>query len=231
LAVVSHDLKSPLSAIAMSTRLMLQRAELVDQVRKQAGSIQRSVERMHSLIRDLLDLATIDAGRLSLRLDDEDARALVHEAVAVARPFAMQKSQKIEAPPGPPIPLECDRERILQVLSNLIGNAIKFTPAGGTITVRVAQHDRQVDFAVSDDGPGVPADQLRHIFRRFSQPRGVVRSGTGIGLSIVKGLVEAHGGRVWVESTVGSGSTFSFALPSRARPRARASYELLSPTG
>ncbi len=218
LAIVSHDLKGPLSAINMSTALMLKHAGEAGPVSKQVAVVQRSVERMHSLIRDLLDLAAIDAGHLSLAVEGHDARAIVSEAVELAQALAAQKSLAVEIPtPASPIPVQCDRERVLQVLSNLIGNAIKFTPDGGTILLRVEQLGRHVRFAVTDRGPGIPNEHLRHIYERFWQAQPGARLGTGLGLSIVKGFVEAHGGRVSAESKIGKGSTFYFTLPSSSQ--------------
>jgi signal transduction histidine kinase len=134
--------------------------------------------------------------------------------VELHRPLAQQKMLRLEGQvigqdPG----TRCDRPRILQVLSNLIGNAIKFTPAGGAITVRADLGGREARFSVTDSGSGIAADELPHIFERFWQARKAARTGAGLGLAIAKGIVEAHRGRIWVESVPGKGSTFFFTLP------------------
>jgi signal transduction histidine kinase len=108
-----------------------------------------------------------------------------------------------------------DRHRILQVFANLIGNAIKFTPSGGTITVRAEQFEEDIQFSVEDTGPGIPKEEIPHLFDRFWQARKTARLGTGLGLFIVKGIVEGHGGRIWVESELGVGSRFHFTLPMK----------------
>jgi signal transduction histidine kinase len=216
-SIVSHDLKNPLSAIMMSARVMKKHVARPDAISKQVVIVERAAERMHSLIRDLLELAAIDAGRLSLDLAMHDAGALISEAVELTRPLATEKSLTIQVPPsGVSISVECDRNRILQVLVNLVDNAIKFTPDQGNITVRVDQVNGRVQFAVADTGPGIGEEQLRHIFERFWQTQPGAREGSGLGLSIVRGIVEAHGGRVWVVSRLGEGSTFYFTLRASA---------------
>jgi signal transduction histidine kinase len=119
----------------------------------------------------------------------------------------------VELPGGAP-PARCDRERILQVLTNLLSNAIKFSPPGGAVRVEAARRNGEVVVSVRDSGPGIPADQRAHIFDRFWQAKETAGLGTGLGLSIARGLVERHGGRLWVDSEVGAGSTFSFTLPA-----------------
>jgi signal transduction histidine kinase len=176
-------------------------------------TIIRIAEQMNRLIGDLLDAAAIDAGRLAIDREPRDAAELASDAIEMLRPLAEHDSISVEQPPVPePVRVSCDRDRIVQVLGNLIGNAIKFTPTGGSITVTVARDASNVRFAVADTGPGIPPEQLAHLFERFWRAPGNA-PGVGLGLYIAKGIVEAHGGRIWVESQVGRGSTFSFTLP------------------
>jgi signal transduction histidine kinase len=142
------------------------------------------------------------------------AGALVTEAVEMLRPLAASSAIELTLEAAPELPhVSADPHRIQQVLSNLIGNAIKFTPRGGRITVSTEPVAGELRVAVSDTGPGIPAEQLPHIFGHFWQGAHTDRRGVGLGLSIAKGIVEAHGGRIWVESIVGEGSRFVFTLP------------------
>jgi signal transduction histidine kinase len=168
---------------------------------------------MNRLIRDLLDFASIQAGRLSVSVRPQDVAAMVAEVLEVTEPLAAAKSQRLvsEVPAG--LEIRCDHDRVIQLFSNLIGNAIKFTPDGGTITVQAASDGEVMRFAVVDTGPGISADELPHVFDRYYQAQRKNRDGIGLGLSIARGIVEAHGGRIWVESEEGKGSTFLFTLP------------------
>jgi signal transduction histidine kinase/CheY-like chemotaxis protein len=209
LAIVSHDLRNPLATILM-------RAQILARSSSAPGlqAIVRTAHRMNRLIGDLLDAASLDAGRLSFERQAHSAGGLVHDAVETLRPLAEERSiTLVEAPPNDGLTVLCHQDRIVQVLSNLIGNAIKFTPRGGQITVHVEPHENQVRFGVTDTGPGVPPDQIGHLFERFwrGQAR---REGAGLGLYIAKGIVEAHGGLIWVENNAGGGSSFSFTLPA-----------------
>jgi signal transduction histidine kinase len=162
----------------------------------------------------LLDLARLEAGRLSLDRQPADLGALVNEALGVVQPLAQARQLLVQADCETQGALAvCDRERVLQVLSNLVGNAIAFTPPGGRVTVRARASGPEIVVSVADTGPGIPEDHQRLIFDRFWKSRSSGQ-GSGLGLSIAKGIVEAHGGRIWVESSPGEGATFLFTLPA-----------------
>jgi signal transduction histidine kinase len=209
LAVVAHDLRSPLSTILM-------RAEMLARGTAPPGTpeaIVRTTQRLNRLISDLLDAASIDAGRLPLERQTYSAAELALEAIDAVRPLAEEKAIVLQgALPDDRVRVICDRDRILQVLSNLIGNAIKFTPHAGAITVRAETYGAFARFAIRDTGPGMPPEQLPHLFERFWFAH-AHREGTGLGLYIAKGIIEAHGGDISVESESGHGTTFFFTLP------------------
>jgi signal transduction histidine kinase len=225
LAVVSHDLKNPLGSISLTVqvlRRLLPEDEGGERVRNHLGTIERSVERMDRLIRDLLDMASLQAGRLKLDLGPYAVDDLVREGLALLEPLAIQKRIDLRTwLPRERCWVSCDRDRVFQVLSNLVGNALKFTSEGGSVTVEVESAGEFVRFSVRDTGPGIPAQALPHLFQPFWQVEGTGKQGTGLGLFITWGLVQAHGGSVEVESEAGQGSTFSFTLPRTSRPAPR----------
>jgi PAS domain S-box-containing protein len=213
LAIVSHDLRNPLGAIGLSAALLLR--EGARELPQQALRIQRCVERMDQLTSDLLDLSAIESGRLAISRSEQPVRAVVAEAIEALQPLASEKdvrltneTQHLEAM------VSCDLARIVQVLSNLIGNAVKFTDPGGEVTVRATEEGDRIMYTVSDTGAGIAEIDLPHIFDRYWKAKAGTR-GVGLGLAIVKGLVEAHGGTVWAESSLGHGSTFAFTLPRK----------------
>ena len=214
LAIVSHDLRNPLGSIVFSAAL-LERAtidgEEGERVHKSARTILRSADRMTRLIADLLDFAQIQVGKLAVELMPQDVEGLIRDCVEMLRPFAATKDLKGVASAG--LRVRCDRERVLQMLSNLVGNAIKFTPEGGSIFIEAHDTGREVRFSVRDTGQGISEEELPRIFDRFWQAQRKNRAGIGLGLSIAKGLVEAQGGRLYVESKLGAGTTFFFTLP------------------
>lgn len=217
LNVVSHDLKTPLSSVLMNATRALGHVppgEHGPPMRKHLSGIMRAAERMDHLIRDLLDLASIDAGKLSLSKQTVTTRELIDHAIELLEPLALEKGVVLSVDMRGPPTLLVDQERILQVLSNLLGNAIKFTPGSGRVTITVSEQPGWARVVVSDDGPGISEEQLPHLFDRFWQGPGHARLGTGLGLSIAKALVEAHGGHIEAESGLGLGSTFSFSIPS-----------------
>jgi light-regulated signal transduction histidine kinase (bacteriophytochrome) len=217
LAVVSHDLRGPLSGVLLQTEVMLHVAGAsdgagADVMRSSAERIRRSASHMKALTDDLVDLASIEARRFALRLRSVESRDLVEEALLAASPLAEAKGLALTVKLIDVPRLEADAERIFRVLSNLIGNAIKFTPEGGTITIRTERRGDDLLISVADTGPGIAADQLPHVFERYWRALSTSQPGSGLGLYIASGIVEAHGGKIWAESSVG-GARFTFTLP------------------
>jgi signal transduction histidine kinase len=213
LKIVSHDLRNPLHTISMSTSLMLEVPMDEAQRAKRLQMIKRAGERMTRMVQDLLDVAKFESGRLGIDKRSVEIAPLIGEAADMLRPLAVERSLRLDTSVVDDLPpVAADAGRVLQVFSNLIGNAIKFTPPGGRIVVRAEPVGGQARFAVSDTGPGIPAAQLPQVFGRFWQADVNDRRGIGLGLAIAKGIVEAHGGRIWVESEVGRGTTFYFTL-------------------
>ena len=220
LALVSHDLRDLLGGIALSAASLLTidcEPPVRDEVSKGADRIKRYTARMSRLVGDLLDVVSIEAGRFALSPRREDASALLLETVEVYQPIAAANDISIrsEIKTGSLL-ARYDHERLLQVFANLIGNAIKFTPRGGRIDILVEPVEREVRFSISDTGPGIAPDQLEIIFERFWQVAKPPRTGVGLGLYISRCIVEAHGGKLWVESKLNEGSTFFFTLPAAA---------------
>jgi len=214
LRIVAHDLRNPLNTIQLSAGLLREiTPEDRERERKQLDIIQRSVERANRLIQDLLDVARSEAGTLAVETRPVETIPLMEEVIELHRGHAREKGLRLEASiPDRLPPIAVDRDRILQVFGNLIGNAIKYTEKG-SITVGAAQQDGTVRFWVSDTGPGMSDEVLRHIFDPFWQARRAERAGAGLGLTIAQRIVQAHGGKLEVESRVGVGTTFSFTLP------------------
>ncbi len=220
LAIVSHDLRNPLHAIYMAATFLLEvlpeESEVADIAlsRRQAEVIKRSARRGNALISDLLDVTRIEDGRLTVNIQPMGAEELLVEAVNEARSMAQQKDLEllVTYPPSLPTVL-ADRSRMAQVFSNLLGNAIKFTPVGGEVRLTAQLSGTSVHFTVSDSGPGITAEHLPHLFDRYWQARETQQLGTGLGLFIARGITEAHGGQLWAESELGVGATFNFTLP------------------
>jgi len=213
LKIVSHDLRNPLSTIAMAASLMLDE-ELAPEIRKrQLQTIKRAGERMNRLIQDLLEVAKLEAGRLALRTQRVEIGVLLAEAYDALQPIAAAKSIRLETTADPSArTVDADAGRVQQVLSNLVGNAVKFTPEGGRIVITAVPTNGTVRIAVSDTGAGIPPERLEHVFGKFWQADRSDRRGLGLGLAIAKAIVEAHDGRIWVESEIGKGTTFYFTL-------------------
>jgi signal transduction histidine kinase len=216
LANVSHDLRSLLAGLSLSAQLLLDKAAPGapgDQTRKYASTSQRLVARMSRLVNDLLDVASIEAGRVALLIEESDAADILRDTLEAFEPLAAAKgvSLSVEVELRPCIG-RFDSGRILEVLANLVSNALKFTTSGGRVSIRVAHEGNDLRFAVKDTGIGIAEDALQGVFEKFKQVA-KDRRGLGLGLYISKGIVEAHGGRMWGESRLGAGSTFHFVIP------------------
>ncbi|RKH58199.1 sensor histidine kinase [Corallococcus aberystwythensis] len=220
MGMVSHDLRTLLGGIALQAALLKRGAGEDEAGRKAtqaADKIQRFTARMNRLIGDLVDVASIEAGHIRVAPALQDATTLVKDSLEAFQPLASAQGLTLDVElHGNTLMAKFDHERILQVLANLLSNAIKFTPGGGRILLRVEPVDQYVRFSVTDTGPGVPSHQLEVVFNRFWQARSEDRRGLGLGLYISRGIVEAHGGRIWAESQPGQGSTFLFTLPGAA---------------
>ena len=220
LGIVAHDLRNPLNAIVLQLSALRRRGHEPERRNPKAiDLISRAASRMEHLIQDLLDVALLEAGKLTVRCEPLSAAELVTEAVEMQRSLATSADLEIRLEVGRDVPeVYVDRHRLLQIFENLIGNAVKFTQSGGRITLGASSADGEVLFWVKDTGCGISAESKAHVFDRFWQAASSAqRLGAGLGLPITKGLVEAHGGRIWVESTPGRGSTFFFSIP-RGRP-------------
>ena len=218
LAIVSHDLQNPLVAISIGAHLMRRglSQNTIDTVSllENLEIIEKSAAGMDRMISDLLDVARMANDKLILKTERVDVRALLQECVDLFAPVVSSKSFSMTIHICPePIFADLDHDRILQVLSNLIGNSLKFTPNGGTIELSARKQESQVEISVIDNGRGIPEQAKAHIFERFSQLKMNDRRGLGLGLFIAKWIVDAHKGRIWVTSDVGKGSTVSFTLP------------------
>ena len=217
LGVVAHDLRNPLSLIVTTTEL-LQEEDLEPTRRRQVLEIaMRAGKQMNRLIGDLLDTVQLESGHLSLYLEDVAVSDLFRQAQETFSPLAQRRGiALISAPPEDDTRVRADAFRVSQVLGNLLGNAIKFTPEKGEVGLSVTRDGNDVVFRVRDTGPGIPQEQIDHLFEQFWQARHNDKRGVGLGLTIAKGIVDAHGGRIWCDSIPGAGSTFSFALPAIA---------------
>lgn len=217
LRVVAHDLKNPLHTIGMVSQLLIDMPFSDAERQEQLGIMRRTVDRMSRLVRDLLDATRVQSGHvIPLVAERVEVVTLIADVIDAFRVQARDNGQRLEAEVAKAVgPVLADRDRLLQVFSNLVGNALKFTPEGGCVRIRAdADGEGAVRFCVDDTGPGIPAESLPHLFELFWQARDRRATlGTGLGLSIARGIVEAHGGRISVESTPGEGSTFTFTVP------------------
>jgi two-component system sensor histidine kinase GlrK len=222
---VSHELRSPLSAIAGYVELLTSRPleEIKPEKRTKAfGIIQESTGRLTTFINDILDLAKLKAGRVEIRKSPVNVRKTAEDILNLFAPLFDKKklTGKLEVPEDIPV-VALDEEKIKQVITNLVSNAYKFTPEGGSITFHGEYDDDKITISVIDTGIGIPKEHAGQLFERFKQVPGTREKiggpkGTGLGLAIAKGIVEAHGGKIWVESEIGQGSSFRFFLPRAA---------------
>ncbi|MDQ2766294.1 MAG: ATP-binding protein, partial [Gemmatimonadota bacterium] len=218
LSVVSHDLRNPLAVISMCTSSLMEGGVADDESNRDAiSAIRDSTQWAQRLIRDLLDVAAIEAGGLSLTRRSEDPVLLVTRAALYFEDLASSSSISLETElPEHLSAVFCDADRMLQALGNLIGNGLKFAPPGGKIRLGAANEGEWVRFFVEDDGAGIPQKDVPHIFDRFWTARRDSRvRGAGMGLAIVRGIVEAHGGQAWVERGSWGGARFNLLIPAK----------------
>jgi signal transduction histidine kinase len=221
LANMSHELRTPLNAIIGFSQVLREKlfGEINEKQEEYLDDILSSANHLLSLINDVLDLSKIEAGQVELELAPFSLREALERGVVMVRERAMRSGVELGLEANPAVDLvHGDERRIRQVVFNLLSNAVKFTPRGGSVAVRSARLDGEVHVSVADTGPGIPHEDQERIFEEFQQTDigADEREGTGLGLALSKRLVELHGGRIWVESEVGRGSTFTFALPVRS---------------
>lgn len=223
LRVVSHDLRNPITGVLMGARMLERQLGADDDALGElVEGVHESAVRLHRLVRDLADVASAERGGLSIERAPQRVEPLVKEAVRANRAVAEEREIELRVRTDEDLPpVSVDRNRTLQVLSNLLDNALRFTPEGGRVEVRAVSDAGKVVVSVSDTGPGVPPEDREQVFERFWRgpgPSGEGKAGTGLGLAIAKGIVEGHGERIWVESSPGEGSTFSFTLSPAEGP-------------
>ena len=208
--IVAHDLRNPLGAIGMSAEALLLKATR-DEDRRDVERILRATSRMNRLIGDLVDVSGIEHETLAMTRTREPVESIIRETAEAFAPRAEQRhiTLEVQSPPAD-LAIAADRARIVQLLGNLVGNALKFTPEGGRVAVRVSEQNQLVRFEVADTGPGIPPDDVPHIFEQYWKGDG---EGTGLGLFIARSIVEAHRGELGVKTAPGAGATFFFTLP------------------
>ena len=221
-AVASHELRTPLAAIKNAIQLVLQRktGEINENQERFLSLAEKNINRLTNILNSLLDLSGIESGKMDLNFEEINLRDPIEIILSSFKPQGDGKSIQIKMEVEKDLPsVYGDRKKIAQILMNLVGNAIKFTPEGGTISVSAKTYNgegKMVTVSVKDSGIGIPEDQLEKVFEKFHQVEGSLHrsiGGTGLGLAITKGLVEAHHGKIWAESDIGKGSTFTFTLP------------------
>ena len=212
LGIVSHDLRNPLTKIGLSAELLI--GATAEEQQDLIHTIRMSAQQMDRLIQDLLDVARVEAGRLSVDKEVIPSESLVRDSCESNQPIATQRKQRIVCKVIGELPNICaDNDRMLQVFGNLIGNAIKFAPDGGIITVEAEAVDDMVEFRIGDNGPGIPEADLGNVFRPYWQAKKTAHMGAGLGLAIVRGIIEAHGGTVWADNAPSGGALFTFTIP------------------
>lgn len=222
LAIVCHDLRNPLNSIRITAELLARKRSVGDDAdqSRQFAVIERSVARMDRLIAGLRDAGMIEAGKLSIAAGIESVSSILDDVVKLLQPQAAAHDVTIHLEIAEALPVVlCDRERFVQIAANLFDNALHFTEKGGKIVIAARSLGSAVCFSVADTGPGIAVEDRAHLFDRYWKGGRRERSGTGLGLFIAKGLVEAHGGRIWVHSEIGKGSTFYFTLPVARRKK------------
>jgi signal transduction histidine kinase len=221
LAIVSHDLRNPVNAVVMLTGAVLSReaadgagTEAPIMTRDEVESVRAAARQADGLIQDLQDVSRISVGRLRMERQRIGAADLLKEAADLFEPVMMDAALRFLRRIDGTLPhLHADRQRLLQVLSNLLGNAVRFTPHGGEVVLSAAVADGGVRVGVRDSGPGIAPEDVPRLFERYWQAPRLLRAGSGLGLYICKGIIEAHGGEIGVTSAVGVGSEFWFTVP------------------
>lgn len=220
LAVVAHDLRNPLGRIATTVALLAEESLSPEDRAQMLRVLQRTASGMQRLVQDLVDVASIEGGRLSIDRAQLDTAQLVNDICSAHRPAAAQRGVSVDCELGADVPIVfADRGRLVQVINNLFDNAIRLTPSGGRIVLRAESSDGAALLSVSDTGPGIEPEEMPHLFDRFWQGKRSRRGSSGLGLAIAKGIIEAHNGKIWVESTPGEGSTFFILIPTSTAPR------------
>ncbi len=215
---VAHELKNPMSVIHGYASFLTKESVPPDETRKALRAILSNAERVVAMVEQLQDAVRLESGRFAVDARVVEGAALLQEAAESAELEAARRGVRLRwrSPVGDPLYVLADPKRVVQILANLVGNALKFTPEGGVVDAHAQRDGGVVRFSVIDSGPGIPAAELPGLFNRFHQTRGndQKHKGLGLGLSICKGLVEAHGGRIWVESLPGAGCGFNFTIPA-----------------
>ncbi len=226
LSIVSHDLRNPVNAVKMLAAAIVRAGEaspLPPEVAEHAEVMLQASRQMDALIQDLLDVSRLESGRMSVTPRPTSLGELVSEVMHVLAPSAEAAGVRLAAHVPDVLPtVDVDSDRLVQVLSNLVSNSIKFTPEDGDITVTATEDGDVVRITVADSGIGISAADLPRVFDRFWQSKRTNRSGAGLGLAIARGIVRAHGGRIWVESAPGDGTRVHFTVPRTTAPVRRA---------
>ena len=220
-SVVSHDLRNPVHTVLMASSLLLDTGDALDPAtrRKNLAVIHRSAESMSRLLQDLLDVARAEAGTFAVEAAPTDVGSILNTTLEQFRLQSVERGIELSSDVSTSLPhAPADGARVAQVLSNLFANALKFTPKGGVVRLSAAQVGNEIVVSVADSGVGIAPENVGQVFNRFWQAKRASRAGAGLGLAIAKSIVEAHGGRIWVESTEGKGTTFQFTLPTPAEP-------------
>ena len=217
-SLMSHELRTPLTSIKEGTNMILEGVggDITAKQEKLLKIIAEESNRLITLVNSTLDLSKMEAGMLKYNFTEASLVPLIQKAVTEVLPLAESKKITVHKFVDELPVMKIDEERILQVLRNLIGNALKFTPADGAVSISARLKQGMVEVSVADTGAGIPEEQLKMVFEKFQQvdfPGEDKFAGTGLGLAIVKHVIQKHGGKVWVESVLGKGSTFFFALP------------------
>jgi len=212
---VTHDLKTPITAIKGATELMYKKYGNNPDIKSYLEIQQRNIEKLSTMVGNLLDCAKIEAGKLELNLEEADISEVIEDAVLMVMPISWDKKVKLEySPPEQPLIAMIDRNRIEQAISNLLSNAIRFSPKNKSVEVKLSSNKNFAQITVEDYGPGIPKEEWDKVFMKFFRRAGEKASeGIGLGLAIVKAIIEAHGGRVWISQPTHKGTAFNITIP------------------